>query len=76
VSGHRFGRRRQDLTPELPLIAKFKADEATQGVAADRTHFYAIANATIGKYERNTGRKVASFRSTPRFRLFIWTAAR
>jgi hypothetical protein len=60
---------KQDIVPELPLIAKFKTDEATQGVAVDRDHFYAIANATIGKYERNTGKKVGAFRSTPQIPL-------
>jgi hypothetical protein len=60
---------RQDVASELPLIAKFKTDEAIQGVAADRDFFYAIDNDTIGKYERNTGRKVGAFRSTPQIPL-------
>ena len=55
--------------PELPLVAKFKTDEATQGVAVDAEFFYAIDNASIGKYERNTGRKVGEFRSTPQIPL-------
>ncbi|MBC7807862.1 MAG: hypothetical protein H7145_17145 [Akkermansiaceae bacterium] len=54
-----------DIAPELPLVAKFKAEEAIQGVAVDRDFFYAIDNDAIGKYERNTGRKVGVFRSTP-----------
>jgi len=57
--------RRQELAPELPLVAKYPAPEATQGVAVDRQFFYAIANATIGKYERGTGKKVGEFKSTP-----------
>lgn len=55
---------RQDLAAELPLVAKFKTDEATQGVAVDREHFYAIDNTTIGKYQRNTGKKVGEFKSS------------
>jgi hypothetical protein len=58
-----------DVAPELPLVAKFKADEAVQGVAVDRDFFYAIGNDIIGKYERNTGRKVGAFRSTPQIPL-------
>lgn len=55
---------RQDLAPELPLVAKFPAAEAIQGVAVDRQFFYAIDNTAIGKYERNNGRKVGEFRAT------------
>jgi hypothetical protein len=64
-----FRREDREIAPELPLIAKFKTDEAIQGVAADERFFYAIDNAAIGKYERNTGRKVAAFRSTPQIPL-------
>jgi hypothetical protein len=53
-----------EIAPELPLVAKYAAAEATQGVAADARFFYAIANAEIGKYERGSGRKVATFQST------------
>ena len=56
---------KQEVAPELPLIAKFKAEEAIQGVAVDKQFFYAIDNTSIGKYERNTGRKVGAFRSSP-----------
>ncbi|GAB4454254.1 MAG: hypothetical protein OHK0029_08700 [Armatimonadaceae bacterium] len=59
-----FTRQEFSFLPELPLIAKFKADEATQGVAVDRDCFYAIANSTIGKYERKTGKKLGEFKST------------
>jgi hypothetical protein len=52
---------RQIVLPELPLIAKFVAEEAIQGVAVDKNYFYAINNADIGKYERRTGRKVGEF---------------
>ncbi|QDT39490.1 hypothetical protein [Stratiformator vulcanicus] len=42
-------------------VRRYKADEATQGVAVDEKHFYAIANRRIGKYDRETGEQVASF---------------
>ena len=53
--------KRQDIAPELPLVAKFKAEEAIQGVAVDARFFYAINNTVIGKYERGSGRKVGAF---------------
>jgi hypothetical protein len=37
----------------------YGAPEARQGVAVDATHFYAVVNTVIGKYERATGRLVA-----------------
>lgn len=37
------------------------AAEATQGVAADREHLYAIANYSIGKYDKKTGRRVSGW---------------
>lgn len=40
-------------------LVRFKADEAHQGVAVDEDHFYAITNHAIGKYRKETGRKVA-----------------
>lgn len=56
------------LTPALE-IRRIRAEEATQGVAADARFVYAIANDRIGKYDRSTGRKVAQWRGDPeRFR--------
>jgi len=46
---------------KLEVVRVYPAEEATQGVAIDDRHFYAITNRRIGKYERATGRKVASF---------------
>jgi len=40
-------------------IAAFDAPEAGQGAAADETHFYAVVNFVIGKYDRKTGDLVA-----------------
>ena len=59
-----FRRQSVGSAPELPLIARYPAPEATQGVAVDRQFFYAIANTAIGKYERGTGKKVGEFKST------------
>jgi hypothetical protein len=56
---------RQEIAPELPLVAKFAAPEAIQGVAVDRRFFYAIDNTDIGKYERGTGKKVGEFKAKP-----------
>ncbi|MEQ8733850.1 MAG: hypothetical protein RIC29_02930 [Rhodospirillaceae bacterium] len=36
-------------------ITSYPAVEAGQGAAADATHFYAIVNYVIGKYDRETG---------------------
>ena len=36
----------------------YGAPEARQGVAVDATHFYAVVNTAIGKYDRQTGRLV------------------
>lgn len=47
-------------------IARFKAEEARQGVAVDRDHFYAVVNSAIGKYDRRTGARVAQWRDQER----------
>lgn len=47
------------------VLRRYKADEATQGVAVDATHFYAVANSQIGKYHRATGRRVALWTGDP-----------
>ena len=36
----------------------YKAKEATQGVAIDRRHFYAIGSDEIGKYGRKSGKRI------------------
>lgn len=43
-------------------LRRFKADEAHQGVAVDAEHFYAITNAAIGKYRRDTGERVRGWK--------------
>lgn len=42
-------------------IARFPAMEAGQGVAIDAEHFYAVVNFAIGKYDRETGARVAGW---------------
>jgi hypothetical protein len=47
--------------PRLKALMErvYGAPEARQGVAVDATHFYALVNTAIGKYERSSGRLVA-----------------
>ncbi len=45
-------------------LKRFKADEAHQGVAVDGEHFYVITNAAIGKYRKDTGERVGSWKET------------
>jgi hypothetical protein len=41
------------------VIARWPAEEARQGVAADARFFYPNANNVVGKYDKRTGRRVA-----------------
>lgn len=50
---------------EAEEIARFSAPEAGQGAAADRAHVYAIVNAEIGRYDRETGERTGTW-SAPR----------
>lgn len=43
-------------------LKRFKAEEAHQGVAIDGAHFYAITNAAIGKYRKDTGERVGGWK--------------
>jgi len=43
------------------VIARWPAEEAKQGVAVDARFFYAVTNNRIGKYDRKTGRRVATW---------------
>ena len=58
------------LAPPLPVgpafeeVATFQAPEAHQAVAVDATHFYAIGNRVIGKYDKRTGERVARFEAS------------
>jgi hypothetical protein len=61
--------------PLLPLVlagaltatevTRFPAEEAKQGVVADKRYVYAISNAEIGKYDRRSGRKLANWTGDP-----------
>jgi hypothetical protein len=42
-------------------VARHVAPEARQGVAVDERHFYAVVNSRIGKYEKDSGKKVAEW---------------
>jgi hypothetical protein len=44
------------------ILRRLPAAEARQGVAADARFIYAISNFEIGKYDRNSGKKVAAWR--------------
>ena len=39
-------------------VRRFSTEEATQGVAVDADHFYAITNRRIGKYDKQSGERV------------------
>ncbi|WP_395743934.1 DUF1080 domain-containing protein [Prosthecobacter sp.] len=43
-------------------LKRFKAVEAHQGVAVDDAHFYAITNAAIGKYRKDSGERVGGWK--------------
>jgi hypothetical protein len=45
------------------VVARWPAAEARQGVAVDATAFYAIDGTAIGKYDKQTGRKLATWRA-------------
>jgi outer membrane protein assembly factor BamB len=47
------------------VLHTWAAPEATQGVAVDGAHVYAIGNSTIAKYDRRTGRKLAQWTGDP-----------
>lgn len=46
-------------------IGRFEAAEANQGVVADARFVYAISNAEIGKYDRKTRKRIASWQGDP-----------
>lgn len=54
------GRRTADV------VRRYEAAEATQAVAVDAEFFYAIGNAEIGKYDKNTGHRVTQWQEKPR----------
>ena len=48
-------------SPAARVIQRFPANEATQAVAVDTQFFFAIDDASIGKYQKDTGRRVAGW---------------
>lgn len=44
-------------------VQRFDAAEAGQAVAVDDTHFYAITNTQIARYDRQTGQRTASWQA-------------
>jgi hypothetical protein len=49
------------LPPRPDTVKRYPAIEATQAVAVDRTAFYAIASAAIGKYDKASGRRLGGW---------------
>ncbi|RVT91175.1 hypothetical protein [Sphingomonas crocodyli] len=58
-----------DTPPAVTETFRMKAEEAHQGVVADKRYIYAISNAEIGKYDRKTGQRVARWQGDPK--LFV-----
>jgi hypothetical protein len=46
------------------IVRRFHAAEANQGVAVDANFFYAIDNASIGKYDKRSGQRVGGWHDT------------
>ena len=51
--------------PTATELRRMPAVEAHQGVAADRRSVFAIDNSTIARYDRRTGRRMATWRGDP-----------
>jgi hypothetical protein len=49
-----------ELTPAT-VVARWTAEEARQGVAVDARYFYPMTNNRIGKYDKKTGKRVATW---------------
>ena len=48
-----------------PVVSKFQAKEAEQGVAVDDKFIYVIGDSVIGKYDRKTNEKVGEYLGDP-----------
>lgn len=55
----------QDHPSRFEEVRRFPTEEATQGVAVDETHFYAISNRHIGKYDKRSGERVGGWEGAP-----------
>ncbi len=49
-------------TSPAQVVRRFPAPEATQAVAVDSTCFYAIDDAAIGKYDKQTGQRIGQWK--------------
>jgi len=56
---------RQKPEPTAQVVRRYATVEANQAVAVDAQYFYAIDNAAIGKYEKNSGTHVARWAGAP-----------
>jgi hypothetical protein len=59
------GARAQNVASTKEL-RRIPAEEANQGVATDAHYIYAIDDSKIGKYDKATGKRVASFEGDPK----------
>lgn len=55
----------QDHPSRFEEVRRFQTEEATQGVAVDESHFYAISNQRIGKYDKRSGERVGGWEGAP-----------
>ncbi len=55
----------QTTSPAATVVRRYTAPEARQAVAVDATHFYAITNARIAKYDKTTGRRLLEWTGPP-----------
>jgi hypothetical protein len=59
------GAMRAHAARRVEEVRRFPAAEANQAVAVDARHFYAIGNHQIGKYEKDTGKRVGEWQCPP-----------
>jgi len=55
-----IGRAEEPTAVRWQLTQSWPADEAVQAAAANATHLFAITNKKIGKYDRATGKRIAT----------------
>lgn len=59
----------QELDSNPMVLREFATEEARQAVAVDATHFFAIGNSSIGKYDRVSGERVGGWQATEELNL-------
>lgn len=62
-------RAQESATLVAKVVRRFHAEEASQAVAVDNRHFYAIGSAAIGKYDKGTGHPVLKWIGEPEGRI-------